>query len=308
LPTGVFTPTEQGGDEADGPLHRRFQVAHPLHILAHFVCFRSCLRSLCQGQPICYITPGPDGRVNAVDASVPEFLFLKRSDDTSGIGLIPYTPYQSVFDYTLGEVKSSLWVSDEYAVGEGVDSLCGLTERTAYTRADRAGDDASQLTSLGTIEVEHHSCSDHTHGLYRPFYRGFALDLANSMRTSTSNKQFRKVLSSILPLVCTMTTDMLYATVHHIMDVVADIKVGKHDLQRRKPDPDKCLTFRQCPSIIHTEPVDARDYDNYMHQHLAVLSRKTATSTGTGRGFIYYYNTRAIANTVEKRMAHPKRF
>jgi hypothetical protein len=275
-----------------------------MYILAHFVCFRSSMWDLRQRLPICYITPGPDGRVNAADASVPEFLFLKRCDNTSGIGLTPYTAYQSVFDYTLGEM-SYLSVSDECTMGEGVDSLCGLTERSAYTRTDSVDADASQLTSLGTLELEYHlhinSFIHYEKGLQKPFYRGFALDLANSMRTSTSNKQFRKVLASILPFVCTAVTCALQP----IIVAAVDNHFDNHNLRREEPVPDKALTLRQGPSIVHTEPADSRDYDNRMHQHLTVLSRRNiaaSTGTGTGRVFIYYYRSRAVKNTLSNRI------
>jgi hypothetical protein len=294
LPAGVSLPSHEHGDECDDNMHRGFHVSHPMCILTHFVCFRSCLRELKAYTAIHYVTPGPDGRVNAVDASVPEFLFLKRSDDTSGIGIIPYTPYQSVFDYTLGEIKSSMLVSDVFAMGDGVDSLCGLTDRSAYTRTDGAGDDASQLTSLGTLEFGHSSDIDNINGMHRPFYRGFALDLANSMRTSTSNKQFRKVMASILPLVCTEVVKALEIT---FSSISRTLSFEKYVLQRGKPRvPDELSAFRQFPSIVHTEPVDSRDYDNHMPHHLTVLTQKTATSSF----FIYHYKTRAIENLVSE--------
>jgi hypothetical protein len=281
-------------------LRSKFRVLHPMYILAHFVCFRSSLWSLLQGRPICYTTPGPDGRVNARNASVPQFLFLKRSVDSSGIGLVPYTPYQSVFDYTLGEM-SCLRVSDDYAMGEGVDSSCGLTERPASTRTGRVDTDASQLTSLGPLEPRFYTYHDDYYSLHEPFYRGFALDLAKSMHTSTSDKQFRKVLASILPFACTVICGSMGGAIHKAQDAAAQIQRKRHNLDSfytQERDPDECLTLRHHADIVHTEPVNSRDYNNHMHQHLTVLTADTASSSD----FIYLYRTRAIKNTVNERI------
>jgi hypothetical protein len=279
-------------------LRSKFRVLHPMYILAHFVCFRSSLWSLLRGRPICYTTSGPDGRVNTLDASVPEFLFLKRCDNTSGIGLLPYVPFESAFDYTLGEIKSSLWVSDEYAMGEGVDSLGGLTERPASARIGRVDADASQLTSLGPLEPGFYTYHDDYHSLHKPFYRGFALDLAKSMRTSTSNKQFRKVLVSILPFVCTTIRGVMLNSIRQAKKVAEQVQLKHYNEQTEEPDPDKFLTLRHHANIVHTEPVNSRDYDNRMPQHLTILSWGTSA-----RGdYIYMYRTRAVENTVCERI------
>jgi hypothetical protein len=324
LPTGVsrLSPEHHGSDEASNDdsdygydatplavhttnpevfksrLRSKYCVLHPMYILAHFVCFRSSLWSLLRGRPICYTTSGPDGRVNTLDASVPEFLFLKRCDNTSGIGLLPYVPFESAFDYTLGEIKSSLWVSDEYAMGEGVDSLGGLTERPASARIGRVDADASQLTSLGPLEPGFYTYHDDYHSLHKPFYRGFALDLAKSMRTSTSNKQFRKVLVSILPFVCTTIRGVMLNSIRQAKKVAEQVQLKHYNEQTEEPDPDKFLTLRHHANIVHTEPVNSRDYDNRMPQHLTILSWGTSA-----RGdYIYMYRTRAVENTVCERI------
>jgi hypothetical protein len=161
-----------------------FRVLHPMYILAHFVAFRSTPQELGDGQPICYVTSGPDGRTNSATDPIPEFMLLKRSTSTHTTETGPYKPFQSVFDRLFSEIKSSLWISVGAMTAAGVESLCKLPKRSECKLSPGA-DASQQLTSLDTLKLQYRAPEDYL-SMLPAAYHGFALDIARSMRTATS--------------------------------------------------------------------------------------------------------------------------
>jgi hypothetical protein len=115
------------------------------------------------------------------------------------------------------------------------------------------------------------------------------------MHTNTSNSQFRKVLASILPFIGTAVYNKMRQVVQASQRTVQRLQLDIHNLPSEKCAPEKVLTFHHHADIVHTEPLDSRDYDNRMPQHLTLLSGAT-----TSRDLMYYYRSRTIENIVRE--------
>jgi hypothetical protein len=272
--------------------NRRFYVLHPMYILAHFIAFRSTPKELHDNEPVSYVTAGLDGRASSTPALNPEFLFLKRFEVVSSGMLVPYTPYESVYDRSLGDIKTSLFVSRD--MPQGINSCCGLAERPPFAHVEGATEDATQLTLLGPLQIKQQSPTEHSN-LRQVAFLGIALDLARSMRASTDNKQYRSVLAAILPFVCATTSSRLGELCSMVFAASTDPSVFRGVVRRRTA---AALTFCLHDSFVHTEPNASRDYDSRMFQSLSFLGMSTGSELSTL--YLYYFRSSAIKHMVSE--------
>jgi hypothetical protein len=286
----------------------RFLVLHPLHILAHFVALRSSPRELSEGQPICYVTSGPDGRIGSTGDSLvdPEFMFLKRSKHTSPDDMKPYAPFQSVFDQSLGDIKASLWIFPHDWGKKDIRSRSTLTE---YENVQSCDDNDASLVLLPEqlsvikyepVVEERDTGRSSNGGSYLPTrsaaYMGIALDFARVMRADTDNTQFRDLLSYIFPFMCMSISDRLDSLCEVVHDVATSGSIVNNMLKRLTSI--RKLTFRIHADTIITWPDAEYDYNDHMPQRLTVLSQ--AAPTKGPNPFRYYFRSAAIQNMVSE--------
>jgi hypothetical protein len=297
---GVFVPSNRTTAAVDTSADLIFCVLHPMYIFSHFLALRSTPRELDSGQPICYMTRGSDGRLNSATATdaTPQFLFLQRSEKTHT--LVPYAPFKSAIDISLGDIKSSLWISGSDMAAEGLPSEQQTAIQKLADCMQREDVDASQLTALGELKPAYMSAATNHHHMRIAAYVGIAQDLARSMNTNTDNKQFREVLAAIFPFMCTSIANRLASVCTRVDNADSSVLERKEQLILL----DK-LTFRLHHNIIHTEPKEFRDYDTYVPHHLTILSSFTGVGADIPSdedAFLYYFRSSAIKLLVYEHM------
>jgi hypothetical protein len=228
-------------------------------------------------------------------------MFFKRSEGKFPDMLdVPYAVFESVFDRSFDDIKSSLWISSENMHFEGVTSSCQLRVPDDYGVED-GRTDASQLTSFGKLRLQYRATRVEPEYEYmvQAAYHAIALDLARSMHTNTDNTQFRDVLTAIFPFINTSISVKLEGLCGFIDNTYSPDCASTCDIIRLSST--STLTFCMHPNVIHTEPPGSRNYGARMPRILSIFARNILIDVHTHSLFLYYFRSTMVASMVSAR-------